>query len=174
MTRRALLRAHAKLLASLDLEIEHATDPTRYEASAPEVSGWSVKDHLEHLTVAHEMILSWIERARDGDSELDTGGTPSLLGRIVLLVGAFPRGRAKAPEPTRPQGTSAEELVARLRGIRKRVTGLEASLTALQTSNATRKHFAFGNLNAVQWLRFASIHAHHHHKVIRDVLRAGD
>jgi hypothetical protein len=25
----------------------------------------------------------------------------------------------------------------------------------------------------VQWLQFAAIHAHHHHKIIRDVLRAG-
>ena len=124
------------------------------------------------LSIASEGIVSWIERARDGDPELDTGGGPSLAGRIVLLVGAFPRGRGRAPERTLPRGTSAEELAAKFRGIRERVEGLEGSLAQLQVSSATRNHFAFGNLNAAQWLRFAVIHDHHHQKVIRDVLEA--
>ena len=38
MTSSKLLRAHAALLASLDLEIEQARDPSVYEASAPAVS----------------------------------------------------------------------------------------------------------------------------------------
>ena len=172
MTRRKLLRAHAALLASLDLEIEQASDPALCEASAPAVSEWSVKDHLEHLSIANGGIVRWIERARDGDPKLDTGGGPSLAGRIVLLVGAFPRGRGKAPKRTLPKGTSAEELIAKFRGIRGRVEALEGSLAQLQASRATRNHFAFGNLNAVQWLRFAVIHDHHHQRIIRDVLEA--
>ena len=172
MTRRKLLRAHAALLASLDLEIEQASDPALCEASAPAVSKWSVKDHLEHLSIASGGIVSWIARARDGDPELDTGGGPSLAGRIVLLVGAFPRGRGKAPERTLPKGTSAAELAAKLRGIRERVQGLEGSLAQLQASSATRNHIAFGNLNAAQWLQFAVIHDNHHQKIIRDVLKA--
>ena len=150
MIGRKLLRAHAALLASLDLEIEQASDPALYEASAQAVSKWSVKDHLEHLSIANGGIVSWLERARDGDPELDTGGGPNLAGRIVLLVGAFPRGRGKAPERTLPKGTSAEELAATFRGIRERVEGLEDSLAQLQASNATRNHFVFGNLNATQ------------------------
>ncbi len=110
MTRRKLLRAHAALLVSLDLEIEQASDPVQYEASAPAVSEWSVKDHLEHLSIVNGGVVSWIERVRDGDPELDSGGGPSLAGRLVLLVGAFPRGRGKAPERTLPTGKSAEEL----------------------------------------------------------------
>ena len=162
MTSTKLLRAHAGLLASLDLEIEQASDPAFYEASAPVVSKWSVKDHLEHLSIAHGGIVTWIERARDGDPKLDTGGHPSLFGRIVLLVGAFPRGRGKAPERTLPKGISAEELEGRFHGIRERVKGLEGSLAQLQTSRATLNHFAFGDLNAAQWLRLMVIHHNHH------------
>ena len=147
MTSTKLVQAHTALLASLDLEIEQASDPAVYEASAPAVSKWSVKDHLEHLSIATAGIVSWIERARDGDPELDTGGRPSPAGRIVLLAGAFPRGRGKAPERTLPTGTSAEELAARFHGIRERVEGLEGSLAQLQVSRATRNHFAFGDLN---------------------------
>jgi DinB superfamily len=172
MTRRRLLRAHDALLASLDLEIEQASDPASYEASAPAVSKWSVKDHLEHLSIANGGIVSWIERARDGDPDLDTGGGPNLAGRIVLLLGAFPRGRGKAPERTLPRGTSAEELTAKFRGIGERVKALEGSLAQIQASRATRNHFAFGNLNAAQWLQFAVIHDNHHQKIIRDVLKA--
>ncbi len=172
MTNSRIFRAHAGLLAGLDLEIEQASDPDLCEASAPAVSKWSVKDHLEHLSLAHGGIVSWIERARDGDPELDTGGSLSLAGRIVLLVGAFPRGRGKAPERTLPKGTSAEELAARFRGIRERVEGLEGGLAQLHASRATRNHFAFGGLSPTQWLQFTVIHDNHHQKIIRDVLEA--
>ena len=172
MTSRKLLRAHAGLLASLDVEIEQASDSALCDASAPAVSKWSVKDHLEHLSIAHGGIVSWIERARDGDPQLDTGGRPNLLGRIILLVGAVPRGRGKAPERTLPEGASPEELTARVAGIRERVEELEDSLAQLQASRATRSHFAFGGLNAVQWLQFCVIHHNHHQKIIRDVVAA--
>ena len=172
MTSTKLHRAHAELLASLDLEIEQASDPALCGASAPAVSKWTVKDHLEHLSIAHGGIVSWLERARDGDPELETGGHPSPLGWIVLLVGAFPRGRGKAPERLRPKGTSAEELAARFHGIRERVKGLGGSLATLQASRATRNHFVFGDLDSARWLRFAVIHHDHHQKIIRDVLEA--
>ena len=168
-----LLRAHAALLATLDLEIEQASDPILYEASAPEVSKWSVKDHLEHLSIANRGIVRWIERVRDEDPKLDIGGRPSLAGWIVLFVGAAPRGRGKAPERTLPKGTSAEELAARIRGTREQLEGLEGSLAQLEASRATRNHFAFGDLNPAQWLRFTVIHNNHHQKIIRDVLEAG-
>ncbi len=172
MTSTKLSRAHAGLLASLDLEIEQASDPDLCEASAPAVSKWSVKDHLEHLSIAHGGIVNWLERAREGDPELDTGGRPSLFGRIVLLVGAVPRGRGKAPERTLPKDTGAEELAARFREIREQVEGLQGSLAQLQASRATRNHFVFGDLNPTQWLRFTVIHHNHHQKIIRDVLEA--
>ena len=172
MTSKKLLRAHAGLLACLDLEIEQASNPDLCETSVAVVSKWSVKDHLEHLSIANGGIVNWLERARDEDPELDTGGRPNLLGRIILFVGAAPRGRGKAPERVRPQGISAEELAARLRGIRERVEGLEGSLAKLQASRATRNHFAFGGFNATQWLQFAVFHSNHHQKIIRDVLAA--
>ncbi len=172
MTSTKLSRAHAGLLASLDLEIEQASDPDLCEASAPAVSKWSVKDHLEHLSIAHGSIVNWLERARDGDPKLDTGGRPSLIGSIVLLVGAFPRGRGKAPERTLPKGTSAEELALKFRQMREQVAGLERSLAQLQVSRATRNHFAFGDLSPTQWLQFTVIHHNHHQKIIRDVLEA--
>ena len=172
VTSTKLLRAHAALLAGLDVEIEQASDPAFCEASAPVVSKWSVKDHLEHLSIAHGGIVSWIERAREGDPKLDTGGHPSVFGRIVLLVGAVPRGQGKAPERTLPMGISAEELAARLRGIRERVEGLEGGLAQLHASRATRNHFALGGLNATQWLQFMVIHHNHHQKIIQDVLEA--
>ncbi len=96
-----------------------------------------------------------------------------MAGRIVLLFGAFPRGRGKAPEHTRPAGTSAEELAARFRGVRERVAGLEGSLAQLQDSSATRRHYVFGGLTAAQWIHFSVIHNNHHQKIIRDVLETG-
>lgn len=172
MTKGQISRNHAALLASLDLTIDQVSDPAVYGASAPTVSQWSVKDHLEHLTIANKGITSWIERALEGDPELDSGGSPTLVGRIVLLVGAIPRGRAKAPERVVPKGTTAEELLADSYRLRERVEALGSSLSRLQAATATRNHFAFGDLNAAQWLRFMVIHDHHHQKIVRDVLAA--
>jgi len=173
MSSRQLRRTHAALLESLDLGIRQASDRAVHEACAPSVSSWSVKEHLEHLLAANEGIVEWIERACAGDPDLPTGGSPNLLGRIVLLVGAFPRGRGRAPEPTLPKGIEAEELAASARRLKARVEALESLLSQLRSARATRNHFAFGDLTAAQWLRFTLIHNRHHQKIIRDVLRAG-
>lgn len=172
MTHTRLLRAHAGLVAGLNLEIEQASDPALYEAMAPAVSKWSVKDHLEHVSLAHDGIVQWIERVRDGDPELATSGTPSRIGRVVLLFGAFPRGRGRAPEGTVPTGADPEEVAARLTRVKERVEPLRDSYAELQASRARRKHYAFGHLNATQWLQFALIHHRHHQKIIRDVIGA--
>jgi hypothetical protein len=172
MAPRKLARAHAALLESLDLGIEQASDPAIVTAAEPAVSSWSVKDHLEHLSIANDGIVRWIERASAGEPGLESGGQPTLIGRIVLLFGAFPRGRGKAPERTLPAGMSAEELVNRFRATRAKVDALGDSLAQVTASRATRNHFAFGDLSAAQWLRFAVIHNHHHQKIIRDVLAA--
>ena len=172
MTSPKIFRAHAGFLAGLDVMIEQVSDPVLCEESASVISKWSVKDHLEHLSITNGSTVKWLERARDGDPELDTGGRPSMLGRVVLLFGAFPRGRGKAPEGTRPQGTNHAELSERLRRTRDRVEGLEGSLAQLQASRATRNHFAFGGLNTTQWLQFAVLHTEHRQKIIREVLEA--
>lgn len=173
MDDRQLLRSRAALLASLDLAIEQASDPAVRDASAPAISEWSVKDHLEHLAIANDGMVEWIHRACEGAEGLESGGGPNLLGRIILFAGVIPRGRGKAPERTVPKGVSAEDLVAQIRRTRGRVEALETRVPQMQASIATRKHFAFGDLNAPQWLRFAEIHNRHHQKIIRDVLAAG-
>ena len=172
MTSSQLRRTHAALIESLDLGIRQASDRTVLEARAPSLSNWSVKDHLEHLWAANEGIVTWIERACAGDPDLDSRGSPNLFGRIVLLAGAFPRGRGKAPDRTLPKGMDADELAEGSRLIRARVEALEGSLPQVQAARATRNHFAFGDLTAAQWLRFTAIHNHHHQKIIRDILAA--
>lgn len=171
MTSSKLRRTHAALVESLDRALRQASDPALRGVSALSVSAWSVGDHLEHLSMANERIVAWMERACAGDADLHAGGGPNLLGRIVLLVGAFPRGRGKAPDPTVPKGMDAEELVASSRRLKARVEALESSLPRLRAARATRNHFAFGDLSAAQWLRFAVIHNNHHQRIIRDILR---
>jgi hypothetical protein len=171
--REKLERTHAALLDTLDVGITQASDAALCGASAPAVSKWSVKDHLEHLAKANERTVSWVEHVCAGDPGLEHGAGPNLLGRIILFLGVIPRGRGKAPEPTLPEGASAEQLADRLREIRERVGALKHSLAEIQASEATRNHFVFGDLDAGQWLRLSVIHNQHHQKIIRDVLKAG-
>ena len=172
MKLRTLERTHRALLDSLDLCLRQLSDASVPPAQAPEVSSWSVKDHLEHLSIANGGIVRWIERVTAGDTALDSGGRPTVPGRIVLLCGAFPRGRGKAPERTLPTGVSVDELSTGFRDTRQRVEALGASLAFIAGAGATRNHFVFGDLDAAQWIRFMVIHNHHHQKIIRDILAA--
>ena len=172
MSTRTLRRDHAALMAILDVGIRQAADPEVYPKSASSVSSWSVKDHLEHLSIANEGAVDWVHRVCDGEEGDGPGGHPTLLGRIVMLAGDFPRGRGKAPERTVPKDTDPEELVARSRRVRERTGALQAALERVGASRATRNHFAFGDLNPAQWVRFTLIHNRHHQKIIQDILRA--
>jgi hypothetical protein len=96
----------------------------------------------------------------------------SLIGRLVLWLGFIPRGKGRAPDPFRPESVSAEALQRDLADVRQRLAALAASLGVIQRSDASFRHFIFGELMPAEWLRFLGIHHHHHLKIIRDLRRA--
>ncbi len=62
---------------------------------------------------------------------------------------------------------TAEEVVAKLQQMRERCAALDPDV--LDDSVGTVAHFAFGHLNACQWLRLIQVHHDHHGKIIRDI-----
>lgn len=164
-------RAHAGLVREIERAIARSADAAGLARRAPELSAWSVGQHLEHAWRADLGILAWLERAAAGTAASDGGG-PTAAGRFVLLVGRIPRGRGRAPERTLPAEASPEAIASGLGATREAVLRLAPALPALARSRATLRHPALGCLDAVAWLRFAGIHHAHHRRLVEAIERA--
>jgi hypothetical protein len=175
-----LRRVHAQILRQLALMAELARRPeAELAARAPAVSGWSVAEQLEHLVLVDRSVLKSVRRILD-----DPHGKPAppaaginLLGRVVLGTGFIPRGRARTMSPYQP-GAAAAAAGAGIAGIvgieeiERGVRELEPRLGELEAGGGRSRHPLFGGLGGRQWLRFVTVHHHHHLKIVRDIRRA--
>lgn len=165
-------RRHRRLGRAVDRALELASGAETFAARAPDISGWSVGRHLEHLLRSDRQILAWVEGVAAGASGLGGSGRPGWRGWIVLLTGYIPRGKGRAPEFTRPEGMPREEVEAGFRDLAVRVRRIGFCLGTVARSRARLPHPSLGAFDASQWLRFAELHHRHHEKVIRDILGA--
>ena len=136
------------------------------------VSHWSVAQHLEHLALVNEKILGGLDQLDLAASATPQVGSPTILGRIVLLTGWIRRGLGNAPDGVRPDATDAKDLTKRVDAVIGRLTGLDPHLTAFARCKQTLPHPRLGDFTPGQWLRFVEIHDHHHWKIIRDIDRS--
>lgn len=140
----------------------------------PSISGWSVAEHVEHLARAHGAIFARLIQLTEPDDPTSSGGRVTLLGLVVLLVGRIPRGRGKAPAPSQPIGGGGDAR-AQLEAARVQLEQLADRTDRLAASRGRFGHPYFGRLHPRQWLRFAEIHADHHLRIAREIVRwAGD
>lgn len=162
-------RTYATVLGQFDRLQTLAAQPEEcLFARAPGISDWSVADHLSHIARATEAMVGAIETA-SGSSAV--ASRVSLVGRAVLLTGWIPRGVGKAPEHVEPQVGSAPELTRQLSDSRLAVLRLEGRLPEITRARGRTRHFAFGALTPLQWLRIIAVHTRHHLKIIRDIQR---
>ena len=172
---RGIVRSHEGWLQAVESCVRLSERTDACEARAPEVSGWSVAQQLEHLLLADRGILTAIEDALEkppeGDAAAPQGG-PSLVGRFILYTGFIPRGRGKAPDITRPQGMSTEQLASGFGGVCHRVEALGDELARVDDIRATRLHPLLGHFTPARWVRFSRVHHNHHAKIIGDILGA--
>lgn len=109
---------------------------------------------------------------RSDRPEKSPGRRISLVGRLVLWLGFIPRGQGRTPDPFRPEAVSAAGLRHDLADVRHRLAALAASLGVIQRSDASFRHYIFGEMMPAEWLRYLGVHHHHHMKIIRDLRRA--
>ena len=147
--------------------------------TAEKVSRWSTAEHLAHLVLVDRSVLARLDRVLAPDllegtaTGIRSGTKPlTLLGRFVLGSGYIPRGSGRTPDPYRPEAVSLAVLRGDLGEVRDRIAGLGERLGELEASDRRFRHFLFGELNGVQWLRFMGVHHHHHLKIIRDIAKA--
>jgi hypothetical protein len=84
----------AQLRAARERVMEAVAGLGDEQASRPGADGWSVKDHLTHITLWHEMRFFEISRiARGGTDSFPSSGE----GRITPLNEAFAENRRQLP-----------------------------------------------------------------------------
>jgi DinB superfamily len=184
-----LRRVHARILRQLALMAELARGPeAELAARAPAVSGWSVAEQLEHLVLVDRSVLKSVRRILDDPHGKSTQAAQTtqtaapginLLGRVVLGTGFIPRGRARTMPPFQPGAAPAAAAagaggvgVVGIEEIEREVRELAPRLGELEAGGGRSRHPLFGELGGRQWLRFVTVHHHHHLKIVRDIRRA--
>ncbi len=158
----------AKILAQTNTLESLLADEKTAAASRPNISGWGVGEHVEHLLIADRGTLEAIDRMLTGS--LDSGGSPTAAGRLILAVGRIKRGIGKSPAPVRPRGTDLATVRDMLTNIRSSLDALGNQTEAITACRATAPHPVFGHLRPAQWLRFIDFHHRHHLRIIDDIL----
>jgi len=91
----------------------------------------------------------------------------NLSRNILLTLGRFPRGKAKAPKATLPSRTITKE------SLTKQLEEVRAEIPKIQSlsPNAYFYHPLFKKLNLKRTKRFLEVHTHHHVRIIQDILK---
>ena len=160
----------AGVQAGIDSCLARALDRPRLSVSAPDISAWSVQDHLEHLLFSDRKVLGWVVEALALPNPEARAQSPRELGVALLARGSIPRGRGPAPDFTLPTGLEPGGLRAAFRELRPLAVGLGERLAELDACLHTLPHHVLGHFTPAEWLRFLHLHHRHHDAIIRDIL----
>jgi hypothetical protein len=135
--------------------------------------GWSVSQHIEHLVLAGEVIVGNIEASLSLPAEKwRTNGRMRPMGRMVMLMGRIPRGRAKSPQISTPGNATLDNLRVRLDGLRERMSALCKRTAEVGLCSHCTTHPILGDFRPKQWVRFLTIHQQHHLDIICEMRRS--
>ena len=146
--------------------------PSICGARDPEVSGWSVEQHLFHIALATDLAFQHVRSLVAGKGRLiQAEGAIDPRAADVLQSDRTPRGAAQAPRMVTPDAeVDPEYLATELRMNREALQKLRELEVEIQAAPGWIPHQVLGPLAAKHWLRFAALHARHHWAIIRDVL----
>lgn len=141
----------------------------RLFAVQAEQSAWSPGQHVYHVAVVNGMMLKAIAAICRGSRIVVHEGEPNRIGNIVLKRQWLPRG-ADAPNKSRPPDVlTRAQLEGALRRSKQRFIDTQPLVPSLPEQSGRVAHPFMGTLNAVEWMRNAQVHAHHHLKIIREL-----
>lgn len=132
-------------------------------SQTPAPGVWSYSEVYSHIFQSN--ILSLVSIERCSHATKPQTGKPTLAGRLILFVGAFPPIKLKAPAQIDALTAKWSLEEARNSIIRFKDKLSQIAPEARKANPAhTAKHPRLGMLNAAQWLRFIEIHSRHHYK----------
>ena len=147
------------LIALIDeLETKLPFIEQKKESVSQVTVGW----HLEHSLLALVKMITAVEQSNPAEYEWKF----SLSRSVVLMLGKFPRGRAKAPDSVKPGGEITRATITRLIEKAKQ----KAEQFEKLSNDKFFKHPVFGNVQLKQARRIIAIHTQHHIKIINDII----
>jgi hypothetical protein len=127
------------------------------------VSKVNVAWHLDHSL---KVINSVIKNMQNSDSALYVDNF-SFLGKLLLKLKFYPRGKAKAPKYVLPSETILiDDIKIQLAEARQNIKAIPSL-----DKNAFFKHPLFGNVNTSRVTRFLDTHTNHHLKIVKSILK---
>ena len=156
----------------IDACLARLRDDLESSASAPAVSAWSVRDHIEHLYLSDRKMLDWVTEALALPKPDAREHVPNDIGVTLLARGSIPRGRGPAPDFTLPLGFTPEELARGFGRMRSSADRLLLRTAEIEACRRTKAHHVLGHFTPAEWLRFLHLHHRHHEAIIRDIVNA--
>ena len=127
------------------------------------VSKVNVSWHLDHSLKVINSVVKTMQNS-DPASYADDF---SFLGKLLLKLKYFPRGKAKAPKYVLPSETILiDEIKIQLAEARQNIKAIPSF-----DKNAYFKHPLFGNVNKSRVSRFLDAHTDHHLKIVKSILK---
>jgi hypothetical protein len=139
------------------------TNINNFEKKNLSVSKATVGWHLDHSLKVINAVISSMEKS---DPNLYKDNF-KFLGKLLLSLNFFPKGKAKAPKYVLPPDVILkEEIVSQLKLAKENIQKIEEL-----DNNAFFKHPLFGNVNKNRVLPFLNAHTNHHLKIIKNILK---
>lgn len=149
-----------KSLADLVNELDNKTPFIAQKNTA--VSQASIGWHLGHSLLALIKMISAVENSTPADYKKEF----NLKRFIVLTLGKFPRGKAKAPESVIPAGEiTTASLLPLIEKAKQKVETFERL-----SEDKFFTHPVFGDVQVKQARKVIAIHTSHHLKIINDII----
>ena len=145
--RLALLESHISYFETKNLKVSKAT------------IGWQIDHSLK-------VINAVVKTMQNSDPTLYEDNF-SFLGKLLLKLNYFPRGKAKAPKYVKPPEVILEEdIITQLATAKENIKAISNL-----DKNAYFKHPLFGNVNKARVFRFLNAHTNHHLKIVKSILK---
>ena len=160
----------AGVRAGIDRCLSRLRDGDSLSRAAPEVSAWSIGEHVEHLLLSDRKVLAWVVEALAAPNPGTREQFPREIGVNLLARGSIPRGRGSAPDFTLPTALPPADIRDGFEALRALAAGFEPQLAELDACRHTLPHHVLGHFTPAEWLRFLHLHHRHHEAIIRDIL----
>jgi hypothetical protein len=134
----------------------------RWEKVNSHVSSASVGWHIEHTAMTTSRIIGAVKTSDPSAYERKFNWARA----FVFLTNRIPRGKGKAPQSVLPGDISDGSIRRQLQAARIAMDGWEA----LQAHHHF-DHPYFGKVAREDAARFLRMHARHHLKIIRDIMK---
>ena len=134
---------------------------------------WSAAECVEHIAVTEERILGGIQKSMAAPA--DASKFDRARDEVILARMPDRSRRAQAPEEIRPTGrpefATVKSGIAAFDSVRGKTVDFTKSASADLRAHGF-KHFAFGDLDAYQWLLLISAHCERHTRQIEEIRSA--